>query len=266
MSNCAHNGRSRLCRRPSGDISAVVTIGVVIAVAALIVVGFVSGCAIHAPISETIMFHHRDSSRIGLVVAGTRQFTSVDALRRAATREFKHNDALEFSLDNGGDMEKKAAGLALTAYFDERDFAISTTVGIPLLGSDVTIHLGREYYVTASASMAGGLRAILQRPIINTTYFDASAGVAYRSELFFFEAENTLPSDTLYPEYPGGPFSAGLGFPEDAVTVSSFGIRSRIATYPPWVKNSDFGGTVYIGYSHTLREPVVTVSASLGGF
>ena len=265
MSNCAQNGRSRLCRRPSSQNSAVVTIEAVIAVAVLILVGVVSGCAIHAPISETIMFHQRDSSRIGLVVSGTRQYTSIEALRRAATREFKHEEALEFSLDNSGDMEKKAAGLALTAYFDERDFAISTTVGIPLLGSDATVHLGREYYLTASASMAGGLRAILQRPIINTTFFDASAGIAYRSELFFFEAENTHPSDTLYPHYGGGQIFTGFGFPDDAMTVGSFGIRSRIATYTPWNRNSDFGGAVYIGYSHTLRDPIINLSVSLGG-
>jgi len=209
-----------------------------------------AGCAMHAPMSETILFHDPGRTTPSHTDSFTFGFTSTHAL--CSTRFIRKNlnrhrpeDAKFRHLQNACGV---AGGIYISSYREGVGF--STTIGFGELGADVSGKLWQRNYLTASASAYGGWQVILHHRTLNSPHFGATFGLALRQDRQYYFSTSEVIS-----------FDAGV-----PVLINSIGIRAvGIFRSDPTISGDWYAG-VYLGYAPRYQRPIVSLSVSFGGF
>lgn len=101
------------------------------------------GCALHSPMSRTLMFHdsatepsHRTNHGVGIVGTGT--LTSTQFMREEAHRRFSKSEAVTTNVDPVN-IDNRSASL-YASYYTDHGVAFSASLGLPSsLGTAVGI-------------------------------------------------------------------------------------------------------------------------------
>ena len=224
----------------------------------LLTVGMLlGGCAVHTPMSQTLMFHdqeatqpaHRTSHGIGFVGTGT--LTSTRFLRREATRRFSVAEAIDNEIDPANPDNRSYA--LYGSFYSEHGFPLSATLGTAV-GIDATWKLWKRNYLTIGGS-PGGAQAFLSHRTINRPHVGVAVGPAYRYERKFFDVENLFEGDapSQIPTY-------------EVLPLHSAGGRFSIVLRPKPEAPGVIRGVLYAGYAPLYRRPVVTFGITTGIF
>ena len=225
----------------------------------LLVCALLGGCALHTPMSQTLMFHddeathpsHRTSHGIGFVGTGT--LSSTQFLRREAVRRFSVEDAIDTEIDPAN-LDNRSYAL-YGGFYSDHGFALSATLGTAI-GVDATWKLWERNYLTIGGS-PGGTQAFLSHRTINRPRLGVAVGAGYRYERKFFVVEN-LSAD----EAPSG----GLTGFDNVLPVHSAGGRFSLVLRPKPEAPGVIRGVLYAGYAPAFRRPVVTFGVTTGIF
>ncbi|WP_457654598.1 hypothetical protein [Rhodocaloribacter sp.] len=203
-----------------------------------------TGCALHAPMSETFLFHEPYPTRpahtadVTLGLTATQSYAPVSSIGR----HFVRADSIESA--NG---HKRAGGVYLAFY--EKEVALSLTAGPLLFGGDLTGHLWGRNYFSALLS-GGGWRLTVLHRTLNTPFAGAALGLAVQRERYYYfypGGESIVPSFNT-------PFVYSAG-------VRAFGILRTAPT-----DNGVLHGGLYLGYAPSVRRPVLQLTLSFGNF
>ncbi|MFB6274265.1 MAG: hypothetical protein ABEL51_15375 [Salinibacter sp.] len=217
------------------------------------------GCALHTPMSQTLMFHdegrthpaHRTSHGIGFVGTGT--LSSTQFLRREAVRRFSVEEAIDTDIDPVN-LDNRSFAL-YGSFYSDHGFALSATLGTAI-GVDATWKLTNRNYLTIGGS-PGGVQAILSHRTLNRPYLGVAVGAGYRYERKFFDVDNLLEGET-----PSG----GLDPLDDVLPVHSAGGRLSVVLRPKPKTPGVVRGVLYAGYAPAFQRPVVTFGVTAGIF
>ncbi len=194
-----------------------------------------TGCALHAPMSETLLFHEPYPTRPAHTADVTLGITATQTLvprRLLETRELKLANPFQ-----------RAGGLYLGLYHEE--IALSFSAGVLMLGADATFHLWGRNYASVLASF-GGWRLTWLHRTMNTPYLGAALGLAVQRERFMFWCDGDFCTSGTWLT------SAG---------VRAFGILRTAPT-----DNGVLHGGLYLGYAPAIRRPVLQLTLSFGNF
>lgn len=219
---------------------------------------FLGGCALHTPMSQTLMFHddgathpsHRTSHGIGLVGTGT--LSSTQFLRREANHRFSVDEAAFNDIDPTN-LDNRSLAL-YGGYYSDRGFALSATLGTAI-GLDATWKIRNRNYLTVGGS-PGGAHVFLGHRALNLSYLGAAIGAGYRYERKFFDVENRLEGEAP---------SQGLAT-YDVLPVHSAGGRLSVVLRPRVDAPGVVRGTLYAGYAPAFQRPVITFGVTMGIF
>ena len=226
----------------------------VCAALALVVLFTLGGCAVHAPMSETVLFHdyatepaHDKTWGFGFAATNSpapRAVVGIAQERFGATAS--RTD--DFHLNPNG----RSVGFYLGRYNEDGAFAFSATFGLPVFGLDGTFQLWRRNYVTAAISVPGQFQTYLQHRAFNSSSLGVAVGIGYRRDLYTFDLTSECYALCL-----------SLGH----VGVSSFGVRS-FAIYRGWEDISSGGLKLgfHAGYAPLLNQPVFSLTLMVGHF
>jgi len=216
-----------------------------------------SGCALHTPMSQTLMFHddgatrpsHRTSHGIGVVGTGT--LSSTRFLRREAIRRFSVDEAIDNEIEPAN-IDNRSYALYGSFYSDHR-FALSATLGTAI-GIDATWKLWKRSYLTIGGS-PGGVQAFLSHRALNRPHLGVAVGAGYRYERKFFDVENLFEGDapSQVPTY-------------EVLPVHSAGGRLSVVLRPKAEAPGGIRGILYTGYAPAFQRPVITVGITAGIF
>lgn len=217
------------------------------------------GCAVHVPMSQTLMFHedgvtepsHPTGFGVGLATTG--RLTSTEHLREAAQQRFAVEEAVDNFIDPSN-LGNESLGLYGSIYSDPQ-FAISATLGGAVAGIDMTFKTWKRKYLTVSGSLRGGAQAFVQHRTINSPYLGLALGAGYRYEPQLFDVETLYEGDapSQVPTYK-------------AIPVHSVGGRALLVLRPGPEAPGLVLGTLYAGYAPEFRRAVVTFGISVGVF
>ncbi|MFB6231258.1 MAG: hypothetical protein ABEL04_08885 [Salinibacter sp.] len=215
------------------------------------------GCALHTPMSQTLMFHddgatrpsHRTSHGIGFVGTGT--LSSTRFLRREATRRFSMEEAIDTDIDPAN-LDNRSYAL-YGSFYSDHGFAFSVTLGTAV-GADATWKLWKRNYLTIGGS-PGGVQAFLSHRTINRPRLGVAVGAGYRYERKFFDVETLFEGDapSQVPTY-------------EVLPVHSAGGRFSIVLRPKPEAPGVIRGVLYAGYAPVFRRPIVTFGVTTGIF
>jgi hypothetical protein len=225
----------------------------------LVLLALLPGCAVHVPMSQTLMFHEdgvtapSHSTGFGVGLATTGRLTSTEHLQTAARQRFTVEQAVDNLID-ASNLEKESLGLYGSIYSEPR-FAISATLGGAVAGIDMTFKTWQRHYLTIGSSLRGGAQAFLQHRTVNSSYLGLALGAGYRYEHQLFDVETLYEGDapSLVPTY-------------DAIPVHSVGARALLVLRPGPEAPGLVLGTLYAGYAPEFRRAVVTFGISVGVF
>jgi hypothetical protein len=133
----------------------------------------------------------------------------------------------------------------LASYDEEGRYALSATLGFPVVGLDATLKLRGRNYLTVGASPGHG-QAFLQHRTFNSPRFGAAMGVGGRYERYALNGDFMFDIDT-----------------EAVVSVGTriFGIlRER------WDREGGIKAGMYAGYAPRVQSPVVSPTLTVGRF
>ncbi|WP_456430248.1 hypothetical protein [Rhodocaloribacter sp.] len=212
-----------------------------------------TGCAMHAPVSETFVFHDPIGARpaygpgfkLGGAFAvnpGGRGFVAEEVERRTGGKGRVVNP------------RQRGFGVYL-AHYGEGE-AVALTVGRGLLGADATARLWGRTYLTMSGSVYGGYRVIVHRRLLHTPHASAALGLAVRRDFHFYEIPQRTERRYLFPDYEN----------YMSLPVTSFGVRALGIARLRRTDDGGFQGGLYVGYAPAYREPVVQFTVSFGRF
>lgn len=223
----------------------------------LLVCALLGGCALHTPMSQTLMFHddghthpsHRTSHGIGVVGTGT--LSSTQFLRREATRRFSVEEAIDNEIDPVN-LDNRSYAL-YGSFYSDHGFALSATLGTSV-GVDATWKLWTRNYLTIGGS-PGGVQAFLSHRTVNRPRLGVAVGAGYRYERKFFDVENLLEDDapSQVPTF-------------ETLPVHSAGGRLSVVLRPEAEAPGVIRGVLYAGYAPAFRRPVVTFGVTTGIF
>ena len=213
---------------------------------ALVGLVLLGGCAPHVPVSESVLFHDgatvpTHTNGIGVGVTGTIAPTLAPA-RAIVRRTRPDQDRVEEALING---RQAGAGMFLASYDEEGRYALSATLGFPVVGLDATLKLRGRNYLTVGVSPSHG-QAFLQHRTFNSPRFGAAVGVGGRYERYALGGDYGLAIET-----------------EEVASVGTrvFGIlRER------WDREGGIKAGMYAGYAPRLQSPVVSLTLTVGRF
>ena len=216
-------------------------------VCSLVSVVLLGGCAMHVPVSETILFHDgttqpTHNTDLGFGVAGTVAPTLAPA-RTAVRQKYPGRERVQEGLLNG----RQAGGGFFLASYDEGDrYAFSAMLGFPVAGLDATLKIRGRNYLTLGYSALNQGQVFLLHRTVNSSLFGAAVGVGGRYERYAFGGSYGLAIETEH--------------------VASVGTR----IFGLFRVEGDPGGGIrlgtYVGYAPELERPVVSLTLTMGEF
>jgi hypothetical protein len=226
----------------------------------LLVCMLLGGCALHTPMSQTLMFHddeathpsHRTSHGIGFVGTGT--LSSTQFLRREASRQYFVEEAIVNEIDPANLDNRSYAFYG--SFYSDHGFAFSATLGTTI-GADATWKLWKRNYLTIGGS-PGGVQAFFSHRTLNRSHLGMAVGAGYRYERKFFDVKSRLEGEA--PSGGSGP----TAFRE--IPVHSAGGRFSIVLRPKPEAPGVIRGVLYAGYAPAFRRPVITFGVTTGIF
>ncbi|PSQ81527.1 MAG: hypothetical protein BRD41_02310 [Bacteroidetes bacterium QS_1_63_11] len=238
-------------------IRALLTDLLLIGVFVLIAGMLFGGCALHTPMSQTLMFHddgstqpsHRTSHGIGVVGTGT--LSSTHFLRQEANRRFSVDEAIDNEIEPAN-VDNRSYAL-YGSFYSDHGFALSATLGTAI-GVDATWKLWRRNYLTVEGS-PGGAQAFLSHRALNRSHLGVAVGTGYRYERKFFDVENRFEGDapSQVPTY-------------EVLPVHSAGGRLSVVLRPKLAAPGVIRGILYAGYAPVFQRPVITFGITTGVF
>lgn len=218
---------------------------------------FLGGCALHTPMSQTLMFHddgttlpsHRTSHGIGFV--GTGSLSSTQFLRREATRRFSVEEAVANDIDPAN-LDNRSYAL-YGGFYSDHGFALSATLGTAV-GVDATWKLRKRNYLTLGGS-PGGVQAFVSHRTVNRPHLGIAVGAGYRYERKFFDVETLFEGDapSQVPTFK-------------VLPLHSAGGRLSIVLRPGAEAPGVIRGVLYAGYASAFQHPVITFGVTTGIF
>ena len=216
-----------------------------------------SGCAIHAPMSQTVMFHGEQETRpahtapMGIGATGTSSMSSTSYIEEEARQRFSESEVTEPI--ESGNIENRSIG-GYISYYSDSGYALSLSLGRYIAGLDGTFRVRGGNYLTVSGSLLGGAQAFLQHRTYNSPWLGLSLGAGYRykRQLFDVEYGDDQPSGLL-PNY-------------EAISVHSVGGRAVVVLRPRADMSGVVMGNLYLGYAPTYSQPIVTLGVAFGVF
>ena len=218
---------------------------------------FFSGCAVHSPMSEMLMFQEKKTfngetykARYSHSLAGiTNNIYSESAVINYAQKEGMGSTDTEYN------HQSLPAIMTNFIFMSDKIDRISASIGVGgSLGADVTLRLYKDWYVSGVMvlpdSEAG--QVILQKRIKNGPATGVSVGVTYQREYQYLGIENV---------------DCGFCFPSDDFYTRSVGLRTVAVLAPP----SEYGEssvfvhlTGSVNYDITMETIFPKVGFSVG--
>lgn len=185
---------------------------------------FFSGCAVHSPMSEILMFQEKEASngktykaRYSHSLAGiTNNIYSESAVIKYAQKEGMGSTDTEYN------HQSLPAIMTNFIFMSDKIDRIAASIGVGgSLGADVTLRLYKDWYVSGVMvlpdSEAGQI--ILQKRIKNGPATGVSIGVTYQREYQYLGVKNVncfcFPSDDFYTRSVGFRTVALLSAPSE---------------------------------------------------
>lgn len=216
-----------------------------------VAVFLLSSCAVHAPVSENIMFSteatqaeikERKSVGVAVTIAPMRAI-AYDVARQTYPQWAYRIEDLPLNPNRVG------AGLFWAAYDAQGRYAFSGTAGILFMGLDGTIRMWGPNYMTAAVSWPGQVQGYVQHRWLDNASVKAAAGVGYRRDLLTF-----LP--------PCGNFC----FDVETRPVHSVGARGLLFYQAENDKQGGLQLGVYAGYTPQVKRPVIDITLTVSVF
>lgn len=217
-----------------------------------------SGCAMHAPMSEMVMFrnkgqaHARPSAPFG---AGVSRVQALPVEVARVERAVRVRRGLDPRLIVSPEPTRRVDFSLHASLYERRGRgAISVALG-SAMGTDLTLRLVPPLYVTLGTTGDGGQQAIIQAPLLDARRAGAAVGLYGRRELYAYDV--TDPSDDTPPS---------LYNPPSTLPVYHAGARAVITVGPDRTNGPTLYANGHIGYAPALQRPVASFGIALGGF
>lgn len=173
---------------------------------------FFSGCAVHSPMSEMLMFQEKKANN-----GETYKARYSHSLAGVTNNIYSESSVIDYAKKEGmGNADTEYNHQSLPAimtnfiFMSDKIDRIAASIGVGgSLGADVTLRLYKDWYVSGVMvlpdSKAGQI--ILQKRITNSTYTGLSVGITYQREYQYLGVENVdcfcFPSDDFYTRSAG---------------------------------------------------------------
>jgi hypothetical protein len=213
---------------------------------------FSGGCATHAPVSESVMFHSgaahpSHDEGLGFGIVGTASSTQEMAREIAAQKNYPKEWTRR--TDVALNPHRLSAGVYVSHVQREgRRYAVSGALGIPVAGVDATVQVWGRNYVTAGVSAPQGGQVFLQHRTYDSRRVGVAVGLGWRRDSFSLSAP-----------------CAGMGcFDFASHEINSVGARSFAMIRAEGAARSGIKIGAYGGYVPALDSPVLSVSLTIG--
>lgn len=222
----------------------------------LLLTFLLSGCALHVPMSQTLMFHDEGATRpahsngFGIGYVGTGRLTSTDFLVEEADRRFYSEEATVNFIDPAN-LENRSFGL-YGSFYSKSGTALSATLGKAVAGIDGTFKMWKRNYLTLSGSFFGGAQAFIQHRTFNSSLLGAAVGAGYRYGHQLFDVETLLENEapSMVPTY-------------EVIPVHSAGGRAFVVLRPGAEAPGVLLGNLYVGYAPAFGQPIITFGVTM---
>ncbi|GIV61543.1 MAG: hypothetical protein KatS3mg044_0409 [Rhodothermaceae bacterium] len=201
----------------------------------LLVALWLGGCAMHAPMSETYVFHDRQHTRPAHTADVTLGFTATQSLLPRRLLETRDNKL--------ANPFQRAGGGYVGLY--HKEIALSLSAGALMLGADATFRLWGRNYASVLASF-GGWRLTWLHRTLNTPRLGATLGLVVQREYLTFWCEGDFCTSDRW--------------------LTSAGLRASGILRTAPTDNGVLHGGLYLGYAPDLRRPVLQLTVSFGNF
>ncbi len=224
----------------------------------------VSGCAMHAPMSEMVMFHEKESKEKGSYSARYSHAIGSFTLESYSESKLKAYASENKPLDKGTYEPRPETGFSthpIFMYEDTDRFAVSASVGNGI-GGDITLKLPAKLYLTGSGGGSGGNfqgQFILQRRLADGNPAGFSLGTTVRQQVIGVPYEREEKCTSLY---------CGLIVLADEATphyfqTTSVGIRG-VLMLSGSAKYGDSRGFIYLTASYNYDLDIETGYPKIG--
>ena len=227
-------------------------------------------CAIHAPMSETVMFRptpvvasadsvQRVPRRVGFGLLVNLALAEHSAYLRAAgympdpDPNFQGDEAEVVNPGKGG------AGLYLTFHNNARRRATNLALGLPMAGIDLTVPLSQRTYLTLGASLFGGFQGIVQRPLRQYRTGGLAVGLMARVIPQYY-----IPPERVLPGEPEDPEPGSYGLIPEMERRWDFDLGPRLVLQSRTAQWQGLHGFVYVGYAPLVQQAVLTFGFGFG--
>jgi len=212
---------------------------------------FTSGCAIHSPMSELLMFNRKKyngkiyKARYSQAIINY----SYNSLPPSVIKRFIHRKQPSYDLKNV-DTDNRSPSISTDPIFlssNEETMAVSVAIGLNP-GGDITFKLPYSNYATLALDVIG-TQEILQHRLVNSPWIGQSIGVYHRYRYYgaYFD---------------GGPT---IG-PIDKYWTNEVGVRSVTLVHGGGKTQIFFYLTLAAGYNIAFRSDLISFGFSLGLF
>lgn len=221
----------------------------ILAIALMLVFG--GGCATHAPVSESVMFHsgatrssHDDALGFGFVgtASSTQEMAHEVAGRKNYPNEWRRRTDVALN------PNRLSAGGYLYHVRREGRYAVSGVLGFPVAGVDATVQVWGRNYVTAAVSAPQGTQVILQHRTYSSRRIGVAVGFGWRRDSFSLSA----------------PCAGMVCFELDSSEINSVGVRSFAIIRAEGGTGSGIKIGAYGGYVPALDSPLFSLSLTIG--
>lgn len=222
-------------------------LSVTVAYALVSAILFGGGCAMHVPVSESVLFHdgatlptHENTRGFGF--AGTLAPTRAPARvvgRRAHPDRAREREDLVNGRQAGG-------GLFFASYDEQGRYAFAATLGVPVMGFDATLKIRGRNYLTVGYSGPGQVQAFLLHRTFNSPVLGAAVGIGGRYEEYAHDGDFMFDIDTE--------------------RVASIGGRGFVTLRENGDREGGIKAGMYAGYAPRLQSPVVSLTLTVGRF
>ena len=217
----------------------------------LILIPLISGCAVHSPMSELLMFSRKKyngkiyKARYSQAIINY----SYNSLPPSVIKRFIHREHPNYDLKNV-DADNRSPSISTDPIFlssHEETMAVSAAIGLNP-GGDITFKLPYSNYATLALDFVG-TQEILQHRLVNSPWIGQSIGVYHRYRYYGTDFDN-------------GPT---IG-PIDKYWTNEVGVRSVTLVHGGGKTQIFFYLTVAAGYNIEFRSDLISFGFSLGLF
>jgi hypothetical protein len=205
------------------------------------------GCAMHVPVSESVLFHdgatlptHENTRGFGFAstLAPTRAPARIVSRRAHPDRARERED-----LVNG---RKAGGGLFFASYDEQGRYAFAATLGVPVMGFDATLKIWDRNYITVGYSGPGQAQAFLLHRTFNSPALGAAVAIGGRYEEYAHDGDFMFDIDTE--------------------RVASIGGRGFVTLREDGDREGGIKVGTYAGYAPRLQSLVVSLTLTAGRF